>query len=590
MRTNMFGTTLLVVVLILSFLISAEGKNFNLKDFNEKAPELLGSNNAGTEFWLTFNPAPETPGGKNELKLYVVSEFTTTVTALNFSRYFLEQKQIKPYEITEFTLTPYQGQCYSKSDSEPPQSDAVFGGCGEEYGIHVYADMPFICYAVTQYQNSGEGYLAIPVSSLGKEYIVSSWADGSDNITSYHPSYISIVSPYDNNMIDFTLGGTPGTKTKGGLITGNSCKFNLGKGNILLLASGGQGADFSGSRILSSKPVAVISGNYCANIPDGIGGCSFVTEMERPAETWGKTYIYTPIIFRKNNSFVKIFSKEAGTNIFRDNVQIATLKTAGGIAEEGWIKLRADESSPFTHIFSADKPINVVQFNCGYDDDSVESNPFMMELTPMEEFQNEIIFSTPNLPYEDRYKFNYINVLYQSEKGVLLPDDVQIASYEDSTFIWKKIGNLPNTLSVQTVGSINDKFYYFATIKLLKNGVYKIKADNPLTAYSYGFSDVDGYGFPASTSFSTLLNVNGSENEVDINLYPNPADDYLSFNFNIEAQKPDFIKLFDSFGNVVYENENIIENNIKINTSELASGMYFLRVGSMFMRKVVVVH
>jgi hypothetical protein len=44
------------------------------------------------------------------------------------------------------------------------------------------------------------------------------------------------------------------------------------------------------------------------------------------------------------------------------------------------------------------------------------------------------------------------------------------------------------------------------------------------------------------------------------------------------------------YGNVVFENRNIYENNLKINTSGLASGMYFLQVGNVGMRKVLVVH
>jgi len=52
------------------------------------------------------------------------------------------------------------------------------------------------------------------------------------------------------------------------------------------------------------------------------------------------------------------------------------------------------------------------------------------------------------------------------------------------------------------------------------------------------------------------------------------------------------VRLFDYYGNVVYENRNINDMNLKIRTSELASGMYFLQIGNgrMITRKVVVVH
>ena len=90
-----------------------------------------------------------------------------------------------------------------------------------------------------------------------------------------------------------------------------------------------------------------------------------------------------------------------------------------------------------------------------------------------------------------------------------------------------------------------------------------------------------------------LEDVNNLNNEYDIKLYPNPADDILSINFNLDTRIPDFVRLFDYYGNVVYENRNIDLQNLKIRTSELASGMYMLLIGNgseMMKRKVVVVH
>jgi len=85
-----------------------------------------------------------------------------------------------------------------------------------------------------------------------------------------------------------------------------------------------------------------------------------------------------------------------------------------------------------------------------------------------------------------------------------------------------------------------------------------------------------------------------SNNKNEIEISPNPADDFLSINLQDMACKPDFVRLFDYYGNVVFENKNIIENNFKIKTSELASGMYMLQIGSgggvMTSRKIVVVH
>ncbi|MCL5991174.1 MAG: T9SS type A sorting domain-containing protein, partial [Bacteroidetes bacterium] len=90
---------------------------------------------------------------------------------------------------------------------------------------------------------------------------------------------------------------------------------------------------------------------------------------------------------------------------------------------------------------------------------------------------------------------------------------------------------------------------------------------------------------------SVLLGVADDKKHDDfIDLYPNPADDFLLINIKDDVRKPDFVRLFDYYGNVVYENKNFIDENLKIRTSELASGMYFLQIGSVGLRKVLVVH
>jgi hypothetical protein len=58
----------------------------------------------------------------------------------------------------------------------------------------------------------------------------------------------------------------------------------------------------------------------------------------------------------------------------------------------------------------------------------------------------------------------------------------------------------PNPGKAFTVG-LDGKNYYAKTIQLPSDGTYRLRANEPLTAYSYGFTNYDSYGFPASGSF-----------------------------------------------------------------------------------------
>jgi hypothetical protein len=91
----------------------------------------------------------------------------------------------------------------------------------------------------------------------------------------------------------------------------------------------------------------------------------------------------------------------------------------------------------------------------------------------------------------------------------------------------------------------------------------------------------------------TLNSIEYHNTEGMIEPYPNPADEEFIVNLRGMAPHPVFVRLFDSYGNVVYINKDINGNNLKINTSSMPSGVYFLQIisgGRMLNRKVVVVH
>ncbi|TAL67716.1 MAG: hypothetical protein EPN82_13420, partial [Bacteroidetes bacterium] len=496
--------SLVAIALILACFFLGSGilsaGDFNLKEFKKKLPALLGSNNVGTDFWLTFNPCWETSGAKNDLKLYISSGVETTVTVEIPGKGYLRQQKTVPNDIIEFTLTPSLGQCYRKTDRQAPEPDAVYSG----YGVHVYANQPIIVYGVTRYQYTSDSYLGLPVSSLGKDYVVASWQDISDFGLQYLPCYTAIVSPYDNNTVRFTMGGTSASRTAGGQQPLETRKYTLWKGDVLLISSFGQRADLSGSRIRSTKPVSVISSNFCAYVPENTPACDYMMEMELPTNTWGTEYHYTPIFGRLRNSIIKIFTKEAGTQLSMDGVPITTLKTASGLEGDGWLRFRADVGAPRPIVFSGNKPIYVEMYNCGQLDDNVPSDPFMLVLTPLEQYQREIIFNTPGIRGGFGFAINYVNVVYRGSDDGSLPDDLEFATVQAGQFVWKKLRDIDPKAGQPFSIPINGKKYFNKTIKLPADGVYKIRANDPFAAYAYGFSSFDSYGHPTSVALGDL--------------------------------------------------------------------------------------
>ncbi len=496
-------THILAIILLLALALPAGAKDFTQEEIKKNLPKMLGANNVGREFYFSFIPCWETPHAKNDLKLYISSGVETLVTVEVQGKGYMKSQKTIPNDIIEFTLVPSIGQAYRKTDRDIPEPDQVW----KSAGVHVIANDPIICYGVTRYQYTSDGFLAIPVPALGKEYIVASYADVADNNIQWLPSYTAITAPYDKTKVFFTMGGTAWSKTVSGLLPGQTSTWSLNQGDVLLLSSLGSKAELSGSIIKSSKPVSVVSGNFCAYIPTNCGCCDVIEEMELPTSSWGTEYHVTRIVNRLKNSYIKVFSKEAKTKVFRDHLQIGFLRYAGGQEQDGYLAFRADEGPVRPIVISGDKPIGVTQYNCGQQDDNIVSDPFQLVLTPLEQYQREIIFNTPGIRGGFGFPYNYLNLCYEATPYGTIPDDLMFAQVVAGEFEWTQINAMSPVPGDPFVKVENGKIYYSKTLLLPGDGVYKIKADNPFTAYAYGFSWCDSYGFPTSVALGDLTKV-----------------------------------------------------------------------------------
>jgi hypothetical protein len=468
---------------------------------------FLGNNNAGTNFYMSFLPAWPVPGGVNSIRIYVSSAVDTKVTVEVDAYGYRERKDVPANTVVEFVLPVNIAMPYTKMDRDPSPAEAVYAG----KAVHVKARDPIVAYGVTRYQYSSDGFLALPVSALGKEYIIASYADVGDNGTSfgqYLPSEAAVVAPFNNTVVSFTLGGNSVTSTPGGMLPGDTRTFTLDKGDVLMLSSLGQGADLSGSKIVSNKPVSVVSGNFCAYVPLGIAACDHLLEMELPTNVWGKEYVVTKIYGRQKNSFIKIMAKKPNTTVYRDGVPIGVISQAGGVSGTGFLELRVDTGSADNHIISADKPISVTQFNPGQQDDNVISDPFQLVLTPQEQYLDYIVFATPGVSGSGGFTHNYLNLVIQLNNNNRIPPGFEYGVFENDSLVWRRLIDVFGT-TFDSIGTINGKAYGVKTLVLPGDGVYHLRSPRKFAAYAYGFSDYDSYAYPAGTSMAEVYNLTG---------------------------------------------------------------------------------
>lgn len=80
----------------------------------------------------------------------------------------------------------------------------------------------------------------------------------------------------------------------------------------------------------------------------------------------------------------------------------------------------------------------------------------------------------------------------------------------------------------------------------------------------------------ATTTFSTPVGINNVTLTNSISLMPNPADKFIELQINLNVPVDEVI-IYNAFGQKI-QNVQLVENHARIDLSEMASGMYFVRV------------
>ena len=502
-----------IILYLIVFFTFINSSLSRIKDISTLSTYLAGSN-AGTEFYFSF-PAcydEESPGSDNYLRVFVASGVRQEITVEVESQGWRESKIAEANDVVEFKIPTTVGQPFYKRGRDKAPPEQVYS----KAAVHVKAHAPIICYGVTRYQYTSDGFLAIPISAFGNEYVIASYPQYTAAGFGYFlPAESNIVAAYDWTEVTFTMGGIAGSMTTGGLKKGKKATFNMMKGDVLCFANDGDAQDIAGSLVKSTKPIGVVSGNQCANVPSGVYACDYISEMELPTFTWGKEYHVTPIVGRLKAPVIRVFAKEPNTKVFLDGKFWFDLSLQSRGEGDAFIERRSFDGlladvvktggTP-CKVISADKPIYIMLYNPGQTDDNVTSDPFSMVMTPLEQYQKEIVFCTPGakggtLPFLRQY----VNLVYENAPDGSIPDDLEFATVVNGKFSWKKVNvqfgaNPGYKFSIP----IRGKTYSMKRLQLNEDGLYRIRANSPFAGYVYGFSWYDSYGFPTSAGLGDL--------------------------------------------------------------------------------------
>jgi hypothetical protein len=428
-------------------------------------PVFAALDNQGKEFVLGFMENYRNDGNPSTINLYLTAPRATVVTV-----------QGAGYGPQVFSVSP---DAITRVSDLPLSLRASGSGTIENKGLHLSAPDEFVVYGLNQQKFTTDAYLGLPNDVAGTEYIVPSFSNAKKTL----PSELQIIAHADGTEVTFTptKATVKGSDVKS-IKAKKSRSFILNRlQSIQFKAKGGYPADLTGSVITSSKPISVFGGHQCGIVPRKSLACDHLVEQIPPTNTWGTSFLTTPLAARTKGDVFRVLAAKDGTEVQVDGNTVAQLK-------RGKFKEFELASGTF-HQIKTSGPALVVQYSKGKSADGVNSDPFMMIIPPIEQFGSEYVFSTPS---EEPVSFkNFINIVAPTNQISGLRLDGQ---------------SIPPAAFIMPFSPIGATGYSGAQVSV---GIdtHEIKHVLPNVAfglYSYGFADSDSYGYPGGARLAKI--------------------------------------------------------------------------------------
>jgi hypothetical protein len=318
----------------------------------------------------------------------------------------------RPVTVYQFNALEYRGA------GGPPGKDwsQCPGGPNPCMIIPGFPLPPVGCYSY-----SNDASLLLPSSALTGNYSVAGikgWAPANMG------GYFAVTGVQDGTQVDVRISATGQMQAAGSQLPatgpGGIVSFSLNAADVMLLM-GSATSDLSGSVVSATKPVQVIAGIPCTQMPDGSQACDHVEESVFPAETLGQHYFVTVPTGPHDQPLghvVRIYGTFDGTALtYPSGAAPAGAPQsigAGQVVDLGNVtqSFEIEGSQPFT---VASFQLSAQLADPGAVAPNQLGDPAMSLATAVEQYRTKYVFLAP-----DDYTTNYVDIIQPLGVSVLV--------------------------------------------------------------------------------------------------------------------------------------------------------------------------
>lgn len=346
--------------------------------------------------------------------------------------------------------------------------------------VTVYQFNPLDYRGGTIFSYTNDASLLLPANALGKDYVVAAWPTLKPGDTP-SPGLMAITATADDTQVTITTrAATPAGDLAPAMQADTPETVTLRQGDVLELFN--FEGDLSGSRVTSDKPVQVIGGHFCTNIPADVGFCDHVEESMFPVQSLSHAYVVAapalPTLPDGKVEVVRVIATADATTLTYDPPQAAPTQ----LARAGDVIELAGTAATFQ--ISSDKKILVAQYMEGQEAAGGMGDPAMALAVPTDQYRTEYLFHAPT-----NYETNYVDVIARAGAEVTL-DGAPLTGMAAGAAVGGT--GLENTRVVLGNGPAGD-------------GTHHITCDTPFGISVYGYGQYTSYWYPGGLDLQPIV-------------------------------------------------------------------------------------
>ena len=340
----------------------------------------------------------------------------------------------------------------------------------------VRSDQPVTVYQFSPVNadQSNDASLLLPVNTWSGKYVVAAWQHWADyNL----PGFYTVTASEDGTVVK--LAGPPGgtaVQAGGGVDAGGTGMALLNAGDVLTVVTA-TGGDVTGTIVTADKPVQVIAGHECTQVPIGVIACDHLEETIFPFEVLATEYIVAPPVQvpdsgKEKAVFVRVVATTDDTQLkfTPDQPVDDELALAGDFVEI------ASTTAKFK--VEANHKILVAQYMVGQDGGYGTSDPSML-------------LAVPSIQYRDNYLIYAQSAWAANFVDIIAPDGAAV------TVDGAPVGGFT---------AIAGTGYSLAHVKLVNtgNGNHHLSGTDNFGISVYGVVDYGSYWYPGGLDLALI--------------------------------------------------------------------------------------